>query len=406
MSFTLEILIFIFVVMGSLGNFFWRRRLMVSNLLYTTIIWWGLLLSVYLVILETLYYSYYFFVQIALFLFFLFSYFQDKRKLVNGLLFNIFFIIFHLYLMYMWVKTSSFVMGIILLLSGAFVFFGFLFGIYSLIIFLYWHGITVKKESSSIRNILTLLLGLYLIIYLLVRKFVEFSTIDWVDVIFSIIPAIIMYFILVFYNFLTVSLLYQLNRPKYNQDYIIVLGAGLLDGERVSPLLAQRIDKAIDFYQMQKQATLHPPKIIMSGGHGSDELLPEAVAMKNYAVSQGVCVSDILIETKSTTTLENMRFSKDIIDQYGAKPYRVIFISNNYHIFRAGLYAKAVNLEAEGIGSKTATYYLPNAFLREFVAIVALRKKQHLIICILIILLFILFSLYIFLYPEVMLSIA
>ena len=63
-----------------------------------------------------------------------------------------------------------------------------------------------------------------------------------------------------FYNFLTVSTLYQFNQPKYTQDYIVVLGSGLINGEIVPPLLQARINKAIQFYKAQNRATLNPPK--------------------------------------------------------------------------------------------------------------------------------------------------
>lgn len=80
------------------------------------------------------------------------------------------------------------------------------------------------------------------------------------------------------------------------------------------------------------------------------------------------------------------------MDQLQPLPYKVIFTSNNYHIFRAGIYAHQAGLKADGIGAKTALYYLPNAFLREYIAIVALHKKRHFIICGLIMALFIFLS--------------
>lgn len=104
-----------------------------------------------------------------------------------------------------------------------------------------------------------------------------------------------------FYNFLTVSTLYQFNQPRYTQDYIVVLGSGLINGEIVPPLLQARINKAIQFYKAQNRATLNPPKIVMSGGQGPDELLPESVAMKMYALTQGIPDDDILVEAHSKT---------------------------------------------------------------------------------------------------------
>ena len=399
-----ELILFIFLVIGSLGNFFWHKKHLDTTFFYTTMVWWWFFISMYLVILEIQLNSYYFFVPLGLFVLFFISYKKDKRKLTHGFFFNICFYSFFLYVSYLWIQTSHVFMGIILLLCGGIVLAGLLFGIYSLIFFLYWHGVQVKKVSVTTRNILTLVWGCYITFYILIRKFTEYKTLSWIDIIFCIIPAILIYFFFVFYNFLTASLLYQFYRPSYNQDYIIVLGAGLLEGNRVSPLLAQRIDKAIDLYQIQKQWVSKCPKIIMSGGRGADELLPEAVAMKNYAIAKGICVNDIVIETKSTTTLENMRFAKEIIEQSETKSYRVIFTSSNYHIFRAALCAKAVNLDADGWGSKTATHYLPHAFLREFFAVVVLKRKQHLIICSLIILTFIVFAVIMLISPNILLA--
>ena len=108
---------------------------------------------------------------------------------------------------------------------------------------------------------------------------------------------------IIYYNFLTVSTLYQFNQPKYTQDYIVVLGSGLINGEIVPPLLQARINKAIQFYKAQNRATLNPPKIVMSGGQGPDELLPESVAMKMYALTQGIPDDDILVEAHSKNTV-------------------------------------------------------------------------------------------------------
>ena len=189
-----------------------------------------------------------------------------------------------------------------------------------------------------------------------------------------------LYFAVAFLNFLTVSVLYQFNHPRYRQDYIIALGAGLIDGERVTPLLARRIDTAISFYRRQLAKTKKEAKLLMSGGQGSDEKISEAQAMKNYALSQGVPEEDILLEDKSTNTLENMRFSKAIMEQRSPEGYQAIFTSNNYHIFRAGMYAREAGLKADGLGAKTAFYYLPNAFLREYIAILMLHKRRHLVV--------------------------
>ena len=65
------------------------------------------------------------------------------------------------------------------------------------------------------------------------------------------------------------------------------------------------------------------------------------------------------------------------MDSLRPEGYHAIFASNNYHIFRAGMYADQAHVKADGIGSHTAFYYLPNAFLREYIAILFMHKKRH-----------------------------
>ncbi|HFF8383540.1 TPA: YdcF family protein, partial [Enterococcus faecium] len=341
-----------------------------------------MMMVTYFVVLEVFYHTFYFLIPLLFFSIFAFFYFKEKRRLINGVLFNTFLIVFGGYLGWLLIETQNIFIGGLLALIGIPILILLAIGIYILIIFLFWNGVVVmKKESRSLANLLTLLLGVALTIFLILDYTLVHWLPQWANALFAVIPFIFAYLLIVFFNFMTVSILYQFNRPRYNQDYIVVLGAGLIDGERVSPLLAKRINKAIAFYWAQSKATLNPPVLLMSGGKGTDEKVAEAIAMKQYALEKGIPERDILVETNSTTTLENMLFSKEIMDQQMNGPYRAIFTSNNYHIFRAGLYARQAKLNANGIGAKTALYYLPNAILREFIAILVLHKKRHLIIC-------------------------
>jgi uncharacterized SAM-binding protein YcdF (DUF218 family) len=77
-----------------------------------------------------------------------------------------------------------------------------------------------------------------------------------------------------------------------------------------------------------------------------------------------------------------MLFSKEIMDSLKPKgKYKSIFTTNNFHLFRAGIYARQAGLNSQGIGSKTAFYYWPNAMIREYVAIVVMGRKRHMKVC-------------------------
>ena len=172
-----------------------------------------------------------------------------------------------------------------------------------------------------------------------------------------------------FVVFMLYTLFLQIIPSKKDFDFVIIHGAGLLDGDRVSKLLRDRMDKAIEVYRQDPT----PPKLIPSGGQGANETISEAEAMKRYLISQGIPESDILPEDKSTTTLENLQFSKRIVDSFEGRKYTAL-VSSNYHIFRALRYCRKIGLQCTGIGSHIAFYFWPSALIREYIAVHTEKK--------------------------------
>jgi uncharacterized SAM-binding protein YcdF (DUF218 family) len=147
-------------------------------------------------------------------------------------------------------------------------------------------------------------------------------------------------------------------------DYLIIHGAGLIDGNRVSKLLAERLDKAIDVYSKDPTPTI----MIPSGGKGGNETVSEARAMADYLIEKGIPEDRIVLEDRSTTTLENIEFSKDIMDRRGGGRY-IALVTSNYHVYRALRYSRRLGMKCTGIGSHVAFYYWPSALIREYIAI-------------------------------------
>lgn len=235
----------------------------------------------------------------------------------------------------------------------------------------------MEKEGRSLRNLFISLFGVALIGILFLSITLYFSS-EHSDImsfgLFYII-GLFVYFTGMYTSTAIYSLIYNFFPVMYKPDYIIVLGSGLI-GDKVPPLLASRLDKAVHIYKKWGRA----PLLITSGGKGSDELVAEAVAMKKYMIDK-YCIpaGKILTETQSKTTYENMLFSKRIIDARFNQA-RGIFVSNNFHIYRASIYASKIDLKANGIGARTAFYYLPNAFTREFIGLLEIKKWWHLLI--------------------------
>ncbi|WP_086348174.1 YdcF family protein [Candidatus Enterococcus clewellii] len=391
-----EMSLFILYFLGLLLIPLWNRtRKVKGNWFLYELAWTGVCFILYLLNLEIKSGSYFVAIPLIFLGGFLYLYKKEKRRLRNGLFFNIFLISFGGYLGLLAINTQDYLLILFLVGVLAILFLLALVGLYALIIFLYWNALIVwRKEGHSLANLLTLFLATGLTGLLILDYVSGHFLPDWLASIFSIFPVILAYFAIVFYNFLTISIIYQFNRPKYTQDYIIVLGAGLIDGKRVPPLLGNRIEKAMYFYNKQIKKTEKVPKIIMSGGKGDDEHLAEGLAMKQYAIEKGIPETNILVEANSVNTLENMRFSKEIMEEdFGSSNYQAIFTTNNFHLFRAGLFAREAGLKADGIGAKTAFYFLPNAFLREFAAIVLMRKRRHIMVCATIVGVYLLFAL-------------
>ena len=321
-------------------------------------------------------------IPLILFIIFLISYLKDPRKIINGFLFNAFICFFLLFCVIVSLNSDSDVLRYIIFLPFLALLIMLPFGIVALMFGLFLNArILMKREGRRFTNCLTLLAALGMLFFMLLPIINPASLVSsHLEPIFAAISLISFYFFIHLSNFLSAYFLYQFNRPRRNQDFIIVLGSGLIN-DKVPPLLASRIHKAIDFYW--KQAAVNtPPTIIFSGGQGPDEGLPEAEAMQKYAVEKGIPLEHTVQENRSVNTYQNMLFSKEIMDSL--KPegkYRSIFTTNNFHLFRAGIYAKQAGLNSQGIGSKTAFYYWPNAMIREYVAIVVMGRKRHMKFC-------------------------
>jgi uncharacterized SAM-binding protein YcdF (DUF218 family) len=252
------------------------------------------------------------------------------------------------------------------------------FGVYILIILLFLNALAVlRRERLKLANALSLILASVLTISVSLFFPPIFSLLPRaLQIILRSMLSIGLYYLFHVSQYLIALLLCNLSFPRKNKRYVIVLGASLSNG-KPTPLLAGRIDRAVSFYKKQSKMGI-PPKIIFSGGKGPDEPRSEAEAMAEYALEKGVSQSDILLEPNSSSTLENMKFSKRIMDSdSNGEKYSSIFVTSDFHLLRAGIHARKAGLNIIGIGSKTALYYFPTAVLREYAAYVALNWKQN-----------------------------
>lgn len=238
--------------------------------------------------------------------------------------------------------------------------------------------VMLRREGVRPANLLSLGLGVALLVpyALLVVAVIA----DWA-VLGALLVAIVLvaaYLGFVLVAFLVYSLVYSWVTRTDDAVAIVVHGSGLL-GDRVPPLLASRLDRALGIWRADR-AYGPPPLLVASGGKGSDEKVAESTAMAAYLVEHGVPADEILLEGRSTNTRENLLFSRELLARQGIGS-RILLVTSNFHVLRTALLARSIGLDAQAVGAPTARYYLPSAILREYVGILVEHRVLNGVMC-------------------------
>lgn len=273
--------------------------------------------------------------------------------------------------------------------------------------------VVVKNNGFSLTSMLPFLMAGFLVLLIASPTIVNYFDPDVRHIIVFVLGLFTLeglWFSFTFMALLFYSWVYRLLPRRRQYDYIIIHGAGL-DGPRPTPLLAGRIDKALELWNKQHQHG----KFVVSGGQGADEIVSEAQAMRDYLLEKGVPADAILMEDKSTTTWENLRYSLAIINAdrttgvgatstatvasrdvtttasdastsdvsgtaTSSSGFTTAVVTSDFHVFRCAEYAHNLGIKADGIGSHTKGWYWPTAFIREFIAITKAHLWPYLVI--------------------------
>ncbi len=158
----------------------------------------------------------------------------------------------------------------------------------------------------------------------------------------------------------------RVDTVRYDEAALIVLGAGL-HGETPSRPLCYRLDKAVQYHKMNPSAY-----IVVSGGQGPYETITEAEAMRRYLIENGVAEEKILCEERATSTKENFIYAKALLDSLCDIPYKTAYVTNRFHVYRAGRLAKEVGLSATRLSAPSDLITLLPNYLRECCAIISM----------------------------------
>lgn len=207
-----------------------------------------------------------------------------------------------------------------------------------------------------------IIISMILIYILISAKNIDYKN-KYIIIIYKIYKIIMVLFITSFI-FLQVAILMNIYVTKdinnvKTVDTMIILGAKV-NRDGVSKTLKLRLDKAIEYYNKDKDIN-----IIVSGGQGKDEVMTEALAMKNYLLENGVDEKNIILENKATTTLENIIFSKEIMEDLNLGN-RALIITSDYHLFRGRFIASILGIDNEGLCSISSLSSRMYYMIREY----------------------------------------
>lgn len=152
-------------------------------------------------------------------------------------------------------------------------------------------------------------------------------------------------------------------RPQAGVGYVIVLGAQVR-GSAPSRALRRRLESAAAYAAWNPSAVL-----VLSGGQGSGEEISEALCMYRYLSERGISANRLVMEDRSTSTWENLKFSSELLP---LKEKKTAVLSNNFHIYRALRIAKKIGYrDVSGIPAPSDCVMQPHYVVREIFAVMA-----------------------------------
>lgn len=149
-------------------------------------------------------------------------------------------------------------------------------------------------------------------------------------------------------------------------ETMVVLGANLWD-HKPSPILQQRLNVAADYWKKHPDMT-----VVVTGGMGDDEPCSEAEAMAQALMQLGIPSQQIILEEEAANTMQNLQFSKSLLEQKEFSTEHLLVVSSSSHLARAELLAKRNHLTVSTLSAPVPgdSVYRTYFALREGAALV------------------------------------
>ena len=188
--------------------------------------------------------------------------------------------------------------------------------------------------------------------------------------------ALIFVGVLVFGTLLGAVLHGSYDHVKGEPEIMVILGC------QVKPwgpsiLLQDRINKGAEYLKEHPQVI-----VVASGGQGPDEYISEAQAIRDALVEQGIESSRVLLEDQSYNTIQNLRYSMNLLEKNGYDTQDdIIVVSNGFHLTRVRMLWTRIHGDDDNLSTLAApSSHVPSRYkmyIREPIALVKSFILDH-----------------------------
>ncbi|MCL1848262.1 MAG: YdcF family protein [Clostridiales bacterium] len=211
------------------------------------------------------------------------------------------------------------------------------------------------NANFTIGIVFTAVLGVALLVYSAAYR--RLSAIKWLSVVIRCALASFVCLVAI------IAICGRMDTVTYQEDALLVLGAAVRGETPAYPLHA-RLEAAVEYHKRNPDAV-----IVVSGGQGFQESITEALAMERRLLDRGIPADKIVKEERATSTYENFLFSQELLDQHFGGPYKIAFITSDFHVLRASVTAKRLGLRASHLHAPILWQTIPSNYLRECAAV-------------------------------------
>jgi len=216
----------------------------------------------------------------------------------------------------------------------------------------------VLNTGNYMGLLISLSLLFYGIFFCKINSFVKAMFARLYGKIILLTLAAVILFMFIFAVVVSFNMAIKANSKTDSSTTVVVLGCRVRESGP-SLMLKSRLNAAYRYLKENPDADC-----VLSGGQGEDEPMAEGRFMYDWLVEKGIDKNRLYVEDRSTSTEENLEFSKMLIAEKGLEP-KITIITNDFHQYRAYRFAREYGIESYACSAKTPFLLFPTYYIRE-----------------------------------------